>query len=109
MVAQVDNPARKTHGGGKLGVSTVGKPNDFTSDAVLLGGKLKRSKSCRQKSGVGSGDRVQANWTMIELDVAETERGRVGLGSRILSRTKQEKEGDADHVGDGNRKGVAIS
>jgi hypothetical protein len=54
----VNDAARNAKSRGELGVATMGKPNDFASDTVLLRGERERSERGRQKGGFGSSCKV---------------------------------------------------
>jgi hypothetical protein len=58
VAPKVNDAARNAKSRGELGVATMGKPNDFASDTVLLRGERERSERGRQKGGFGSSCKV---------------------------------------------------
>jgi hypothetical protein len=68
VALKMNDAARNAKSRGKLGVATMGKPNDLASDTVLLRGERERSKQGRQKSRVRRSCKVQVNGALEQLD-----------------------------------------
>jgi hypothetical protein len=86
VAPKVNDAARNAKSRGELGVATMGKPNDFASDTVLLRGERERSERGRQKSRVRRGCKVQANGSLEQLDIGEAKGGRLAFSARVFAR-----------------------
>ena len=82
-------------------VATACKPNYLTTNTIFLVGEREGAEGGREDGGIGGTEEVEAMATGAEGDVAQVEGSHFGRGCCVFSQTKEEEEGEADHVGNG--------
>jgi len=100
VFAEMDDATGGSKDRAKGWMATAAQPDDFAPDTVLLGGEFEGDKGGIEEFGVGGRPRLDDGVADLEFDVADSEGRCVGRGGSVFSRSKEEEEGEADHVGD---------
>jgi hypothetical protein len=88
--------------GTSQGVTTEAMDYLFVAVAVFLGGKHQRYCSGLTNIVQGACCSTDQLGSAVELDIAKAEGGIVAGGACVFAWSKQEEEGDGNHVSDGH-------
>ena len=101
MCSGVQDTVSEADNGAHLRISGAREANDFTPHTVFLHRKRKGGERGGAYVGISSKEKVEAAIADSKLDVTEAEGGGLAGGDRVFTRTKEIKERDAAHVGNG--------
>ena len=85
--------------GAQGSVSAPAETNNFSADAILLGGERECHARGGQQLPICCGGRVDVDITNIEVHVVEGEGSGLRVCVHIFAWTQQEEESQHDHVG----------
>jgi hypothetical protein len=95
----------EANNGAQLRISGARKANDFTPDTVLLRGEGKSGERGRANVSIRGKEKVKAALSDAKLDITETKGGGFTGRNGVFTWTKEIKEGNAAHVGNGEISG----